>query len=126
MTTTKLTVSALLATGLVFAAILWRTLMPAPDHLEIDLLVFTVLLLGSAALAVTRLRWAPLPGALVAIALTVVSPFFQPFTRYHLAHPEQLGLFVATLLLHGLGLVASVAGLAATWQRYRATPARAR
>lgn len=122
----RLTTVALGCAGAMFLGVLWLTGGIDPDHLEVDLLVFSALLLGSAAIAVTRLRWAPLPGSLVAIALTVVSPFFQPFTRYHLAHPEQFTFFAATLLLHGIGLVAGAAGLAATWQNYRSGRAPAR
>jgi plastocyanin len=89
------------------------------DAGEFDLLIPGILLLGSAGLAASRLRWGPLPGVLIGFGIAVVGPFFQDYSRYHLTHPEQFGLFVMTLLLHAFGVVAAAAGSVCLWQRYR-------
>lgn len=114
-----LTAAALFGAGLIFLLIM----IQSGGFAEVDLLVLTVLLMASAALAATRLRWGPLPGGVFGLLLTAVSPLFQEFSVYHLTHPQQLALFIGTLLLHAFGLIAAVAGLAATWQNYR-RPAR--
>ena len=110
----RVTAAALAACGLLF--LVGMVLAGGLD--ELDLLAPAVLLLGSAGLAASQLRWGPLPGSLISFGLTIVGPFFQDYSRYHLTHPEQFSLFAFTLLLHAFGVVATVAGAAAVWNNF--------
>lgn len=121
-TLAKLTAGCLAVIGLVFLSI---RVMSGDG--EADLAVFAGLTLTAAAVAlVPRLRWAPLPAGLLSLAITFIGPFFQPYTVYHLTHPQDFGLFAGTVVLTASGVVGAAAGLGATWQNYRgARPAAA-
>lgn len=101
------------ATALAGIAAIFLLIWSRAGGVEVDLAVLSGCALLTAAIALPRRRWGTLPGALYAFVLVFVSPFFQPFTVYHLTHPRELGLFAGTVLLQALGLVATAAGLAA-------------
>lgn len=106
------TVLALLGAALCFAVLM---VLAAFD---IALIVITTILLASAALAATRMRWAPVLAGLVALSVCVGGTFFQPFSAYHLTHPNDYTTFALTVLPIALGLIAGVAGIAAGRRRY--------
>lgn len=122
---TLVTAGALAGTGVMF---LWGMLLASRggDDPEYDMMSFSVLLLASAAFAVSRRPWAPVPGTVLAIVVTFLSPLFQDFTVYHLTHPQEFSSFIPVLLLQAFGFVASVTGVAAVVRNYRGTPAPGR
>jgi hypothetical protein len=72
-------------------------------------------LLVASVLIATGWRWTPALGALLAGVITAGNPFLLE----HLSHPDALGFFVVTVVEVVAGLVALVAGIAATIQNYR-------
>lgn len=93
---------------------------------DIALLIISAILVVTAVLAVgIRARWAPVVASVVALSICVGGTFFQPFSLYHLAHPNEYTLFALTVLAIAFGLVAGVTGIAAGFtprSRGRAAP----
>lgn len=85
-------------------------------------------LLVSAGLIQTRLRWAPLLGAVVSAANLLFLIFVNGYPVYHLTHPRdaqlqpaaaQFPIFIAVVILLSIQIIAFGAALGATLQNYR-------
>jgi plastocyanin len=78
-----------------------------------------VLVLLATVVVTTRWRWAPLPGALVAL-LTLYDPIFQPHNLYTYTHPGQSNYeFILLVLVTSFGLVALVTSIMAAVRNFR-------
>jgi len=104
-----------------FAALcfLWLAALAAFD---VALVVITAVLVVAAAIAAAPWRPAPALSGLVAAAVCIGGPFFQPFSRYHLTHPQEYTPFALTVAIVVAGVVALVAGLSASARSTGGTP----
>ncbi len=83
----------------------------------LPMLLFPTFMLLAAGVVATRLRWAPLLGAVVTL-ITLIFVFSQPEEIYVLAHPAH-PLFNVFVLMAAFGLVVIIAGVGATVGNYR-------
>jgi plastocyanin len=102
------------ATALAALCFLW---LAALAGFDVALVVITAVLLSAAAIASAPWRPAPALGGLIAAGVCLGGPFFQPFSQYHLTHPEEYTPFALTVAIVVAGVVALVAGLAAALAR---------
>ncbi|MBV9259621.1 MAG: hypothetical protein JO215_16540 [Ktedonobacteraceae bacterium] len=72
-----------------------------------------------AALVFTGVRWMPALAALYGVGMWIGGPTSQPYSLYHLTHPQEGGPFIVSVLIYVLALVAIVAGIVATVQNYQ-------
>ena len=72
-----------------------------------------------AALVFTGVRWMPALATLYGVGLWIGGPTSQPYSLYHLTHPQEGGPFIISVLIYVLALVTIVAGIVATVQNYR-------
>jgi len=93
------------------------------------LLITTILVLLSALLVVTGIRWTPLLGSLLSGYVLYVFLFKESFPVYHLIHPKDaygighqtaisFGIFVIILLILCCAVMAIGTGIGATVQNY--------
>jgi plastocyanin len=83
------------------------------------IVIEAALVLLAAVVVATRWRWAPLPGALVAL-LTLRDPILQPHNIYTYTHPGQSNYeFMLLVLVTGFGLVALVTSIMAAIRNVR-------
>jgi hypothetical protein len=108
---TKVTLGALLVNALGYASELFRL---GPFDPEVSTVV--ACLLVASALVATGWRWTPLLGGLLAGAIIVGNPFLM----VNLSDPSAVLFFAATVAEVASGLIALLAGIAATVQNYRA------
>ena len=83
----------------------------------LPMLLFPAFMLLAAGVVATRIRWAPLLGAVVTL-ITLIFVFSQPEEIYVLQHPAH-PLFNVFVFMIAFGLVVIVAGVGATVQNYR-------
>ena len=81
--------------------------------------IIAVSSLVMAGLVVTGVRWTPALGAVFGAGVWIGGLSSQQYSLYHLTHPQEGGPFIVSVLIYVLGLVAIVAGIAATMQNYR-------
>jgi len=107
--------------AIAFAALcfLWLAALAAFD---VALVVITAVLLVTAAVAATPWRPAPALGGLIAASVCLGGPFFQPFSQYHLTHPQEYTPFALTVAIVVAGIVALVAGVSASGRPSGGTP----
>jgi hypothetical protein len=108
---TRVTLGALLVNALAYGSELLRL---GPFDPEVSTVV--VLLLLASALVATGWRWTPLLGGLLAGAIIAGNPFLLT----NLSDPSAVLFFAATVVEVASGLTALLAGIAATFQNYRA------
>jgi len=81
--------------------------------------IIAVASLVMAGLVVTGVRWTSALGAVFGAGVWIGGLSSQQYSLYHLTHPQEGGPFIVSVLIYVLGLVAIVAGIAATMQNYR-------
>src|SRR5215471_16933653 len=124
-TLSKVTAIALLGTSLAYFADLLRVLLIAYMFIPPILVLGMVTLLG-AALSFLRFRWAPALGAVIALGVISLQ-MTVPIAQYTITHPGNDAVsFIVLLIILFFGLVAGIAGIAATLQNYRHPGAPAR
>jgi plastocyanin len=115
----KLTLAGLLGCAVGFG---WLDLLAGGVVIPLVILPI-VMVLGAGVVALGR-RWTPLVGVVLGTG-TLIAGSFQPYFVYHLAHPNELSAFAASVLILACAIVALGAGLAATLQNYRSAERRA-
>jgi hypothetical protein len=110
--------------ALIVAALAFASLILLEGVMIIPVLILGIVSLLLASLVATGLRWAPLLGALFGLGSIPGGFLTQEYFTYHLRHPEQVGPFMASLLILLSALVMITAGLGATLQNYRSQDRR--
>ena len=116
-TLSKIATVALLGGSLAYFANLLLVLIVA-HTLILPLLILGIVTLLGAALSFLRFRWTPAIGALVALGAISVQ-MGVPINQYFITHPGEAASFIPLIIILSFGLVALIAGIAATLQNYR-------
>jgi hypothetical protein len=116
-TLSKVAAIALLGISLAYFANLLLVLIAAQTFI-LPLLILGIVTLFGAALSFLRFRWVPAIGALVALGAVSVE-MSVPINQYFITHPSDAASFIALITILSFGLVAIIAGIAATLQNYR-------
>ena len=116
-TLSKVAAIALLGLSLAYFANLLLVLIAAQTFI-LPLLILGIVTLFGAALRFLRFRWVPPIGALVALGAVSVQ-MSQPINQYFITHPGDAASFITLITILSFGLVAIIAGIAATLQNYR-------
>lgn len=111
--------SVLTIIGMVGCALSALSLLLLIGELILPILIVALIMLAIAGLVATGIRWLPLLGALDALGTMIGGLVSNPYLPYHLTHPDQLGFFLAALLMYAFGFIAVGAGVGATIQNYR-------
>ncbi len=110
------------ASGAIALAALCFLGLAALAEFDVALVVITAVLLVAGALAAVPWRPAPGIGGLIAAGVCLGGPFFQPFSRYHLTHPQEYTPFALTATIVVAGVVALVTGVSASARSTRGMP----
>lgn len=116
-TLSKVAAIALLGTSLAYFANLLLVLIAAQTFIP-PLLILGVATLLGAALSFLRFRPAPAIGAVIALGAISVQ-MSVPINQYFIMHPSDAASFISLIIILSFGLVAVIAGIAATLQNYR-------
>jgi len=122
-TLSKVTTIALLGTSLAYFANVLLVLLAAQTFIPPLLILGIVTLLG-AALSFLRFRPAPAIGAVIALG-AISAQMSVPINQYFITHPSDAANFITLVITLSFGLVAGIAGIAATVQNYRSLGAPA-
>src|SRR5215469_3244801 len=112
----KVTTLALLGTSLAYFANVLLVLLAAQTFIPPLLILGIVTLLG-AALSFLSFRPAPALGAVIALG-AISAQMSVPINQYFLTHPSDAETFIPLVITLSFGLVAGIAGIAATVQNY--------
>ena len=115
-----LTVGSLVGIGIGF----WALLMTV-GVIVVPIAILAVISIVIAALVSTGVRWMPALAALYGVGIWIGGPTSQPYSLYHLTHPQEGGPFIASVLVYMLAIVTIAAGIVATMQNYRGGQRRA-
>lgn len=115
-----LTVGSLVGIGIGF----WALLMTIGVTV-LAIVILAVVSIAIAALVFTGVRWMPALAALYGVGIWIGGPTSQPYSLYHLTHPQEGGPFIASVLVYVLAIVTIVAGTVATMENYRGGERRA-
>ena len=115
-----LTVASLVGIGIGF----WVLLMTIGVTV-LPIVILAVVSIVMATLVFTGVRWMPALAALDAVGMWIGGPTSQPYSLYHLSHPQEGGPFIASVLVYVLAIVTIVAGTVATMENYRGGERRA-
>jgi plastocyanin len=109
----------LVIVGLVLTAISSIAIWTIAGINAIALLIVAAILLISAGIVATGIRWTPLLGCLLGAGMLIASAF-DPYVTYHLTHPKEgaFPLFLMNLFLIVGAIIALGGGIGATWQNY--------
>src|SRR5260370_20567192 len=91
----------------------------------LPIVILSVVSIVMAALVFTGVRWMPALAALYGVGMWIGGPTSQPYSLYHLTHPQEGGPFIASVLVYVLAIVTIVAGTVATMENYRGGERRA-
>jgi plastocyanin len=91
----------------------------------LPIVILAVVSIIMAALVSTGVRWMPAMAALYGVGMWIGGPTSQPYSLYHLTHPQEGGPFIASVLVYVLAIVTIVAGIVATMENYRGGERRA-
>jgi len=120
----KLTLGALVGSGLAISAVALRT-----GTYNRPLMVQAAVALAAVGTILSRFRWAPLVGGILAVAMllaTGVVPVARAYAAYHLSHPAQATDFALTLVRIACLFVAATAGIGTVVQNAQVKDPQAR
>src|SRR5260221_12129335 len=115
-----LTVGSLVGIGIGF----WVLLMTIGVTV-LPIVILAVVSIVMAMLVFTGVRWMPALAAVYGVGMWIGGPTSQPYSLYHLTHPQEGGPFIASVLVYVLAIVTIVAGTVATMENYRGGERRA-